>query len=74
MKNYKEYDVYTYYHYACYKCLQKSQTEALENLEKSLALGFGNYFMLTSDEDLEYIRSTPQFIGLLKKYFPGKGK
>ena len=74
MKNYKEYDVYTYYHYACYKSLQKKQSEALENLQKSLELGFGNYFILTSDEDLEYIRNTPGFTALLKKYFPDKFK
>lgn len=74
MKNYKEYAVYTYYHYACYKSLQKKQSEALENLQKSLELGFGNYFILTSDEDLDYIRNTPGFTALLKKYFPDKFK
>jgi uncharacterized caspase-like protein/lipopolysaccharide biosynthesis regulator YciM len=74
MKSYKEYDVYTYYHYACYKSLQKKQSEALENLQKSLTLGFGNYYILTSDKDLENIRNTPVFIALLKKYFPSQLK
>jgi lipopolysaccharide biosynthesis regulator YciM len=74
MKNYKEYDVYTYYHYACYKALQKNKDAALDNIKKSLELGFGNYFMLTSDADLDYIRNTPEFINLLKQYFPDKMK
>jgi tetratricopeptide (TPR) repeat protein len=74
MKSYSEYDVYTYYHYACYKALQKNKTEALENLQKSLELGFGNYFMVTGDADLDYIRDTPEFNNLLKKYFPDKAR
>ena len=74
MKSYSEYDGYTYYHYACYKALQKNKKEALENLQKSLELGFGNYFMVTSDADLDYIRDTPEFTDLLKKYFPDKAR
>jgi uncharacterized caspase-like protein/Flp pilus assembly protein TadD len=74
MKNYKEYDVYTYYHYACYMALYKNKDAAIDNIKKALNLGFGNYFMLTSDADLEYIQNTPEFISLLKQYFPDKVK
>ena len=67
---YKEADVLTWYHHACYKALKKDKATALESLEKSLKLGFGNYFMLTSDSDLDFIRDTPEFKALLAKYFP----
>lgn len=69
---YKEFDVWTWYHHTCWKALLQEKTVALESLEKSLKLGFGNYFQLTSDKDLDYIRDTPEFNALLKKYFPGE--
>ena len=72
--NYKEYDVYTWYHHACYKALRKDKIGALKSIEKALSLGFGTYFMLTSDNDLEFIRNTPEFVALLKKYFPEETK
>ena len=74
LKNYSQYNVYTYYHYACYQSLKKNKTGALDNLQKSLQLGFGNYFVLTSDADLDFVRSTPEFTTLLKQYFPDKVK
>jgi tetratricopeptide (TPR) repeat protein len=70
--NIKDHDVYTWYHHACYKALKNDKKAALESIEKALKLGFGNYFMLTSDDDLLPIRNTPEFKQLLKKYFPDK--
>jgi tetratricopeptide (TPR) repeat protein/uncharacterized caspase-like protein len=70
--NYKPYQEFTWFHHACYKALKKDKAGALESLEKSLQLGFGNYFMLTCDNDLAFIRHTPEFKALLEKYFPGK--
>jgi tetratricopeptide (TPR) repeat protein/uncharacterized caspase-like protein len=72
--NIKDHDVYSWYHHACYKALKQDKNAALESIEKSLKLGFGNYFMLTSDDDLSLIRDTPAFKELLKKYFPDKFK
>lgn len=72
--DFKHEDVWTWYHHACWKSLQKNKATALESLEKSLKLGFGDYFMLVADEDLNFIRETPEFKVLMEKYFPGKGK
>lgn len=69
LKRYKEYDDWTYYHYACYKAILNDKAAALDALKKSLAAGFGNYFLLTSDDDLASIRDTPEFIRLLKESF-----
>lgn len=74
MFEYKDFDVYTWYHHACYKSLIKDKATALASLEKSLKLGFGNYFMLVSDNDLNYIRSFKEFKALLLKYFPAEAK
>ena len=74
MFNYKPEDVWTWYHHACWKALQKDKTAALESLEKSLKLGFGDYFMLMADDDLNFIRETAEFKTLMQKYFPDKGK
>ncbi|MEO6253077.1 MAG: tetratricopeptide repeat protein [Ferruginibacter sp.] len=74
MFNYKPEDVWTWYHHACWKALQKNKAAALESLEKSLKLGFGDYFMLVSDNDLSFIRETNEFKVLLERYFPDKGK
>ena len=68
--NYKMHDNLTWFHNACYKALKKDTAGALESLEKSLKLGFGNYFMLTCDNDLAIIRDTLKFKALLHEYFP----
>ena len=72
--SFKQYESTTYYHYACYRALQKNKKAALDNIKKSLNLGFGNYFMLMSDDDLSLIQNTPEYVALLKKYFPDKIK
>ena len=66
--------VWTWYHHACWKSLSKDKTATLESLEKAMKLGFGDYFMLTSDNDLSFIRATPEFSAMMKKYFPDKIK
>lgn len=70
--NYKLHQDLTWFHNACYKAVKKDKPGALESLGKSLQLGFGNYFMLTCDNDLALIRDTPEFKALVQKYFPEK--
>lgn len=72
--NYKSHDDLTWFHNACYKALRKDKAGALESLEKSLKLGFGNYFMLTADNDLAILRDMPEFKALVQKYFPNKSE
>ena len=72
--NYKQHQSLTWFHYACYQSLKKDKTGAIESLKKSLQLGFGNYFMLTCDNDLALIRDLPEFITLVLKYFPGESQ
>ncbi len=74
LKNYKQEDMWTWYHHACWKSLKKDKTNALGSLEKSLQLGFGDYYMIMNDRDLDSIRETTKFQELLKKYFPDKHK
>lgn len=70
MFTYKTQEDLAWFHYACYKALKKDKPGALESLEKSLKLGFGNYFMLTCDNDLALLRDMPEFKALVRKYFP----
>lgn len=72
--NYKPNQELTWFHHACYMALKKDKPGAIESLEKSLQMGFGNYFMLTCDNDLAFIRDTPEFKALLGKYFPDEVK
>ncbi|OSZ80604.1 hypothetical protein CAP36_04960 [Chitinophagaceae bacterium IBVUCB2] len=69
---YKQHDVYTWYHHACYKSLIKDKEAALASLDNALRLGYGNYFTLLYDKDLSFIRSTPEFKNLIRKYFPNE--
>jgi len=68
--NYKQHDGLTWYHHACYYALLRDKKTALESLEKSLKLGFGSYFQVAYDNDLDFIRNSPEFNALLKTYFP----
>ncbi len=72
--NYKQEDAWTWYHHACWKSLLKDKAATMSSLEKAMKLGFGDYFMLTNDEDLSFIRATPEFTAMMKKYFPDKIK
>ena len=68
--NFKEYDMLTWYHHACYNALKQDKQTSLESLEKALKLGFGSYFQLAYDDDLSFVRNTPEFKLLLQQYFP----
>jgi len=72
--NYKEYDTQTWYHRACYYSMKQDRKAALESLEKSLKLGFGSFFQVAYDADLDFIRSSPEFKPLLQTYFPEEMK
>ncbi|HUR65415.1 MAG TPA: caspase family protein [Chitinophagaceae bacterium] len=67
---YPQHEMLTWYHKACYYAMIKNKTKALESLEKALAMGFGSYFQVSSDMDLDIIRDSPGYTTLLKKYFP----
>jgi tetratricopeptide (TPR) repeat protein len=69
---FKEFDAYTNYHYACYRASENDINGALDSIEKALKAGFGNYFLLSSDDDLIQLRTNSRYIALLKKYFPDK--
>lgn len=72
--NYKQHEAITWYHHACYNAMKKDTAAALKDIEKSLQLGYGNYFTLKYDADLSPVRQVPAFKMLLKKYFPAEEK
>lgn len=74
LHNYKQHETVTWYHHACYKAMKKDKAGALESLEKALKLGFGSYYQLVCDTDLDFIRNDAGFEALLKKYFPEEHK
>ncbi len=67
---YKQHEMFTWYHHACYQSLKKDLGGSLESLEKALQAGFGNYFQVSSDRDLDFIRQSTGYAALMKKYFP----
>lgn len=71
---YKQYEATTWFHHACYKAMKKDKTGAVESLDKALKLGFGSYYQLIGDKDLDFIRQSPEFNVLLEKYFPEETK
>ena len=64
--------MYSWYHYACWKSLNHDMASALESLEKSLSAGFGGYYQIQNDTDLDFIRNSQRFKDLMKKYFPAE--
>jgi tetratricopeptide (TPR) repeat protein len=70
--NYKQHEALSWYHKACYHALLKDKQASFESLEKSLKLGFGSFFQVTFDNDLDLIRNSPEFNTLLQTYFPGE--
>lgn len=74
LRHFKEYDILTWYHHACYNAMRQDKQTALQSLEKSLKLGFGSYFQLAYDADLDAIRNSPEFKALLQQYFPEEAK
>jgi hypothetical protein len=71
---FKQHEAITWFHHACYQSLNYNKEGALESLEKSLKLGFGNYLLIILDRDLDLIREMPEYKALLQKYFPEETK
>ncbi len=55
------------YNLACMLALQNKQDEAMEYLEKAVALGFNNTAHMEKDKDLDALRKREDFKKLLKK-------
>ena len=58
---------YTYRNWAMYYALQNQKEEALENLEKAIALGYNDLQWLQTDDSMDSIRNEPRFKALLEK-------
>lgn len=70
LRGYKQHEPLTWYHQACYLSMKGDSEGALNCLDKALQLGFGSYYQVRYDRDLDPLRALPGFILLLKKYFP----
>jgi hypothetical protein len=62
----------TYYYLACSYAKNNKSVDALKTLEQALVKGYNSYEFLIIEPDLESIKKLPEFINLLKKYFPNK--
>jgi len=56
-----------YYNLSCTYSLLNQKKQALESLEKSVALGYNDYFHILEDTDLDNIRKEKRFVALLEK-------
>ncbi len=56
-----------YRNWAMYYALQNQKEEALENLEKAVALGFKDLHWLQTDDSMKKLRNEPRFKALLEK-------
>ena len=56
-----------YRNWAMYYALQNQKDEALDNLEKAIALGFKELQWLQTDDSINNIRNEPRFKALLEK-------
>jgi hypothetical protein len=57
----------------CYSLLNK-KTDALKYFELALENHFDGFTHIQEDTDLDNIRTTPEFMTLMKKHFPDKYK
>ena len=62
------------YDIACCYSLLKKKTDALKYFELALDNHFDGFTHIQEDTDLDNIRTTPEFIALMKKHFPDKYK
>lgn len=60
-----------YYNLACLNALQHKTNEAVNWLEKAIKLGY-TYESIKEDADMDNIRSSEQYLQLMKQYFPDK--
>ncbi len=66
-KKFMNYQQVMYYNLACYVNLQDRRNEALSDLEKSISLGYANYYDTKVDTDLESLHNNPRFKAALEK-------
>lgn len=57
-----------YYDAACLYSRMKNKDKALENLTKCLEMGYTRFAHMRADDDLDFIRETPEFKALIDKY------
>ena len=57
----------THYNLACTYSLLNQKKEAITAFEKSVALGYNDYYHILGDTDLDNIRKEKRFVALLKK-------
>jgi hypothetical protein len=57
----------THYNLACTYALLNQKQQAVDNFEKSVALGYNDYYHILQDTDLDNIRKEKRFISLLKE-------
>ena len=56
-----------YYTIACLHALEGKKAEALEYLDKAVALGFMDRQHVDEDHDLDILRTDPEFLGIMEK-------
>ena len=62
-------DPICHYNLACSYSLLRQHTEALDALEKCMALGYDDFEFLEEDSDLNSLRKDPRYKELLVRYF-----
>ena len=60
-------DAAAHYNFACSLCVMGSIDEAMDNLERALALGYSNLEYLTEDRDLISLHREPRFLRMLER-------
>ncbi|MDD5614051.1 MAG: hypothetical protein PHQ54_03150 [Candidatus Omnitrophica bacterium] len=61
-------DPFVFYNLACDYSLLNKKTLSLKALEKSLKLGYDDFQHLLNDPDLQNLRESRRFQGLIEKY------
>ena len=56
-----------YYNLACTYSLLNQKKQAVDNFEKSVVLGYNDYYHFLEDNDLDNIRKEKRFVSLLKE-------
>lgn len=59
-----------YYNLACSLALKKRSSEAINNLQKAISLGYSDFDWLMQDPDLENLKGLPAFQKLLSRHSP----
>ena len=59
----------TYYNLACNYSLLNQKKQAVDNFEKSVALGFDDYYHILRDTDMDNIRKEKRYVLLMKEMF-----